>query len=52
MFIVHLYYSGGRSCFSHTDRHMVRCPDGEGKLFETMESLKRFLIGKRWRLAH
>jgi len=30
--------------------HLVRCPDGSGKLFNK-EELKKFLVGKDWRYA-
>jgi hypothetical protein len=53
MFIVHLYYSGAPRPYymNHQIRHMVRCPDGSGKIFTTFESLSIFLHNRNWRYA-
>jgi hypothetical protein len=53
MYIVHLNY---KSACRPWDRpsgqplHLVRCPNGEGKL-KTTEELRKFLVGKPWRYA-
>jgi hypothetical protein len=42
MYVVHWNYGNGV--------HLVRCPDGSGKLFK-YEQLMSFLMFKQWRYA-
>lgn len=56
-YIVHLNYGPAkkvwdyqRDCYQLHGTHMVRCPNGQGKILVGPE-LARFLNGKKWRLA-
>lgn len=44
MYLVYMNYGSDTKQYLH----LVRCPDGSGKIFNYSE-LKRFLNGKQWR---
>lgn len=52
MYVVHLNYGRGRnSIYGESYFHLVRCPDGVGKLVPPNE-LKAYLVGKKFRYAN